>query len=86
MGNELRGSDLARAMLERGEKQVWCAIADDSDEQAMSDLNGNDFLAYIVAFNDGFFYCTGGMQWSYAVPIKIIPIKHTEAIYIEKTC
>ena len=31
MSNDLRGSDLARAMLERGHKKVWCAIDDDSD-------------------------------------------------------
>ena len=73
MGNELKGSDLARAMLGRGYKKVWCAIDDDSDEQAITDLTGNDFTAYIVDFRDGFFYCTGGMQWLYAVPIKIVP-------------
>ena len=78
MGNELRGSDLVRAMLKRGDKQVWCAIEDESDEQAMTSLGGNDFMAYIVAFKDGFFYCTGGMQWLHAVPIKIVPITQHE--------
>ncbi len=81
MYNELRGSDLTRAMLARGDEKVWCAIADESDEQAMTDLNGNDFMAHIVAFEDGFFYCTGGMQWLYAVPIKIKEIFQHETIY-----
>ena len=80
MSSELRGSDLARAMLERGHKKVWCAIDDDSDEQAITDLNGNDFMAYVVAFKDGFFYCTSGMQWLHAVPIKIVPVTHPEVM------
>ena len=81
MGNELRGSNLARAMLKRGDKKVWCAIDDESDEQAMTDLSGNDFMAHIVAFEDGFFYCAGGMQWLHAVPIKIVPIAQHELVY-----
>ncbi|WP_426138375.1 hypothetical protein [Psychrobacter sp. TWR1-1-1] len=48
MNNELKGSDLTRAMLARGDKKVWCAVCDDSDEQAMMDHCGNDFTAYIV--------------------------------------
>ena len=59
MGHELRGSDLTRAMLERGHKKIWCAIDDESDEQTIIDLNGNDFMAHIVAFEDGFFCCNG---------------------------
>ena len=87
MVSKLTGSDLTCAILERGDKkEIWCAVSDESDQEAISDLHGNDFTAYIVKFQNGYFYCDGGMQWSYAVPIKIIPIKHTEAIYIEKTC
>ncbi len=71
MRNELKGSDLARAMLRRGDKRIWCAISDDSDEQAMTVHDSNAFTAYIVSFKDGEFYCTGGMPWLYAVPIKI---------------
>lgn len=78
MDNELRGSNLTRAMLDRGDIKVWCAIDDESDEQAMTNLSGNDFMAHIVAFEDGGFYCTGGMQWLYAVPIKIVPITQHE--------
>lgn len=44
----------------------------------MTDHDGNDFTAYIVAFEDGYFYCTGGMQWLYAVPIQINEIVHQE--------
>ena len=71
MNNELKGSDLTRAMLARGDKQIWCAVCDDSDEQAMMDHYGNDFTAYIVSFRDGYFYCSAGMPWEFAVPIKI---------------
>ena len=78
MNNELRGSDLTRAMLAHGEKQIWCAVCDESDERAMTELCGNDFTAYIVSFHDGYFYCTGGMPWKYAVPIKISAVMQCE--------
>lgn len=74
MDNELKGSDLTRAMLARGDEKVWCAIANESDERAMTNLNGNYFMAYIVAFEDGLFYCTSGMPWLCAVPVKIVPM------------
>ncbi|OXL18925.1 hypothetical protein [Psychrobacter sp. DAB_AL32B] len=82
MGNELRGSDLVRAMLERGDKQVWCSIDDKSDEQAMTAHDGNDFTAYIVSFKNGSFYCTGGMPWLCAVPIKIKQITQQEVKFV----
>lgn len=78
MDSELKGSSLALAMLNRGDKKIWCAISDDSDEEAMTDHDGNDFTAYIVAYEDGYFYCTGGMRWLHAVPIKINEIVHQE--------
>lgn len=71
MNSELKGSDLTRAMLARGEKQIWCAVCDESDENAMMDHCGNDFTAYIVSYRDGYFYCSGGTAWAFAVPIKI---------------
>ena len=86
MGNELRGSDLVRAMLERGHKKIWCAIDDESDEQAMTAHDGNDFTAYIVSFKDGSFYCTGGMSWLCAVPIKISEVIENELIPHEVMC
>ena len=72
MNNELRGSDLTRALLARGDKQIWCAVDDDSDEQAMMDHCGNDFTAHIVEFKDDCFYCSCGTAWLFAVPIKTV--------------
>ena len=79
MSNELKGSDLTRAMLARGDKQIWCAVDDDSDEQAMMDHCGNDFTACIVSFKDGCFYCSGGSEWLFAVPIRIVAVTQYEA-------
>ena len=75
MVNRLVGSDLTRAILKRGDKkEVWCAVSDESDQQATTDLYGNDFTAYIVKSQNGYFYCNCGMQWLYAVPVKIVPM------------
>ena len=71
MGNKITGSDLTRAMLKNGHADIWCAVEDSCDEYAVSDLKDNDFTAHIVSFDDSGFHCTGGMAWSYAVPIKI---------------
>jgi hypothetical protein len=79
VNNTLTGSDLTRAMLNRGDKKIWCAVDDDSDARAISDQIDNDFTARIVSFRDGKFYCTAGMTWLYAVPIKIIPLTQQEA-------
>ncbi|CAN6960952.1 hypothetical protein [Psychrobacter immobilis] len=78
MNNELKGSDLTRAMLTRGDKEIWCAVCDNSDEQAMMDHYGNDFTAYIVSYYDGYFYCSSGTPWGYAVPIKISAVMQYE--------
>lgn len=78
MNNELKGSDLTRALLKRGNKRVWCAVDDESDEQAIKDHCGNDFTAYIVSFKNGCFYCSGGMSWLCAVPIKIVAVTQKE--------
>ncbi len=79
MDNKLTGSDLTRAMLDRGDKKIWCAVDDDSDERAISDQIDNDFTARIVSFRDGKFFCTSGMTWLYAVPIKIVPLTQEKA-------
>ncbi len=84
--NKLTGSHLTRAMLVRGDKQVWCAVADYSDEEAMEDLANNDFTAFIVSATDGSFYCTGGMEWKFAVPIKIVAVTATEAGLYKVSC
>ncbi|MDN3453575.1 MULTISPECIES: hypothetical protein [unclassified Psychrobacter] len=78
MNNQLKGSDLTRALLARGDKKIWCAVCDDSDEQAMMDHGGNDFTAYIVSFHEGCFYCSAGMPWGYAVPIKVSAVMQLE--------
>lgn len=78
MSNRLIGSDLARAMLKRGDQSIWCAVADYNDEEAMMDHKGNDFTATIVSFENGIFVCTGGMEWSYAVPIRVIALTEGE--------
>lgn len=78
MNNELKGSDLTRELLKRGDKRVWCAVNDESDEQAIKDHCGNDFTAYIVSFKNGCFYCSGGMSWLCAVPIKIVAVTQEE--------
>lgn len=49
------GSDLTRSMLMSGSTEVWCAISDESDEEAMLDHYGNDFTAYIVSFDNDYF-------------------------------
>lgn len=78
MSGELTGSDLTRALLERSDKPIWCAVDDESDEQAMMDNNGNDFTAYIVSFKNGYFYCSCNTAWAFAVPIKISAVTQSE--------
>jgi len=78
MKNGLRGSALTRAMLERGDEDIWCAIDDDSDEQAMIDHGYNDFTAHITSFSNGKFFCSGGMPWMFAVPVKISEMTQAE--------
>ncbi|WP_201557069.1 hypothetical protein [Psychrobacter sp. 72-O-c] len=79
MDNRLIGSALTRAMLERGDEDIWCAIDDDSDEQAMMSHGDNDFTARIIYFSEGNFFCSGGMPWRFAVPVKIREMTQTEA-------
>lgn len=71
------GSDLTRSMLMSGNQEIWCAVSDESDEEAMMDLYGNDFTAYIVSFYDGQFYCNNGRAWAFAVPIKIVAVEQS---------
>lgn len=73
------GSDLTRLMLERGDQEVWCAVEDSSDKGAMADETNNNFTARIVSFHNGRFFCTGGMAWLFAVPIKINAITQESA-------
>ena len=55
MDSGLVGSQLTRSMLKNGHQEIWCAVSDVSDEDAMEDQVGNDFTACIVDFRDGQF-------------------------------
>lgn len=70
----LKGSELTIAMLQSGNQEIWCAVSDEGDENAMKDQVGNDFTSRIVGFEDDQFYCESGMSWKYAVPIKIVAL------------
>ncbi|WP_367103159.1 hypothetical protein [uncultured Psychrobacter sp.] len=74
MSNKLTGSHSTRVMLERENKPVWCAVSDNSDEEAIQDLAGNDFTFFITSYKEGYFYCTSGMQWAFAIPIEIVAV------------
>jgi len=74
MNNKLVGSDLARVMLSRGDEQVWCAVSNESDQQANITINNHDYscIQRIVSFSDGYFLCNKGNSWTCAVPVKRI--------------
>lgn len=79
MDRGITGSELTRSMLRNGHQEIWCAVSDMSDEDAMEDQIGNDFTACIVDFKDGQFYCTADKAWLYAVPIEIHALMQSEA-------
>lgn len=58
---ELTGSDLCRAMLERGDKYVMCLVFDDT--------RNLDVTYVIRGYHDGYFY-TNRTSWENAVPIN----------------
>lgn len=80
MSSELVGSDLTRAILERGNEQVWCAVSNDSEQDAMSTIRNVDdrFITHIVSFEEGCFLCKEGKVWQFAVPVKKIPLTQDE--------
>ena len=43
MSTRLRGSVLTCAMLARGDKQVLCAVSNESDEQAMASIDSTEY-------------------------------------------
>ena len=79
MNNQLKGSDLTRAMLKNGHQNIGCAVDDESDERAITDHENNDFTARIMYFENGKFICTSGAPWTYAVPIKIVALTQEDA-------
>ncbi|MGE6329830.1 hypothetical protein ACQKCW_04425 [Psychrobacter pacificensis] len=78
MDSGLVGSKLTRSMLKNGHQEIWCAVSDVSDEDAMEDQVGNDFTACIVDFRDGQFYCTADNGWFHAVPIEVRALTQSE--------
>lgn len=80
MNNNLVGSDLARAMLNRGDKQVWCAVSNDSDGQALTTINEADYSCIypIVTYTNDYFVCNEGKPWKYAVPVRRVELSQNE--------
>lgn len=78
MSTRLSGSVLTCAMLARGDKQVLCAVSNESDDQAMAMIDSAEFdsLRHIVSFNNGKFFCKEGVAWQCAIPVK-----KTELVY-----
>ncbi|MBF2719392.1 MULTISPECIES: hypothetical protein [unclassified Psychrobacter] len=75
MSDILSGSDLTRAILEHNNKEVLCAVSNNSDNQAIAD---QPCLLCIASFNNGRFVCKNGDLWKYAVPVKKIALTQTE--------
>ena len=65
---ELKGSDLCRAMLEKGWKYVPCYVHDGSDDEA---INRKHYVSVKNGTPRGGynFSSTGANDWKYAVPI-----------------
>ena len=63
---ELTGSDLCRAMLERGDKFVMCGVSEDGQEDTMLD---GYYAAVESVSNHGRFYGYPH-EWLYATPIN----------------
>ena len=59
---ELKGSDLARAMLEKGWKFVPCFVSDENEWDAVASCNTDN----IISYEDGEFWSNDSYQ--YAVP------------------
>lgn len=80
-GRVVMGSELTHSMLKDGHQKIWCAVSDESDKNAMEDQEKNGLTSMISSFEDGKFYCTSGMAWRYAVPIKITALTRIEVNY-----
>ena len=74
LSNKIIGSHLTRAMLDRGDKKIWCAVADSSDDEAMNGLAINDFTDFVISYSDSGFFCASGVEWAFAVPIKVVTV------------
>ena len=65
LSSELTGSDLCRAMLERGDKFILCSVDDCSDNDAINDLE-----IQVVGYISNREFVTQADGWKYAVPIN----------------
>jgi len=63
---ELTGSDLCRAMLERGDKYVLCFVSDFSDDCAVNQSK----MINLVTHTEGNSIFAKSARWKYAVPIN----------------
>lgn len=63
---ELTGSDLCRAMLERGDKYVLCFVSDFSDDYAANQAERINLITH----TEGKSICAKSARWKYAVPIN----------------
>lgn len=63
---ELTGSDLCRAMLERGDKYVLCFVSDFSDDYAVNQSK----MINLVTHTKGNSIFAKSARWKYAVPIN----------------
>lgn len=67
IAKELTGSELVRAMLERGDKFVVCKLADTSEADAIS----NSMEKLVTEYDgDGFYHELADSYWYFAVPIN----------------
>lgn len=66
---ELTGSDLCRAMLERGDKFVMCSVSMADDETALS-AETVTLNRIVISLDKEWLYTDTGTRWHYAVPIN----------------
>lgn len=64
LSSELTGSDLARAMLARGDKYVLCHLSQTSEKSA------KDVLGIAIGYDHSGFRVQRHNRWHYAVPIN----------------
>ena len=80
MSSRLRGSVLTCAMLARGDKQVLCAVSNESDEQAMASIDSTEYdsLRHIISFENDKFSCKEGVEWQCAIPAKKVELLYDD--------
>ena len=77
---ELQGSQLTQAILERGDRQVWCAVSNISDEHALATIENGyyELLVCIVSLKNDKFVCKNGDLWHYAIPVKKVELSQDD--------